>query len=132
VVPGPLLTACRGCCCGTDRKHPDVDHAALLARLVEAVGEHGRVRTSECLGPCKQSDVVVVAPTREARRAGARPVWLRTVLSAATVDGIAAWVAAGGPGVAEPPLEVEILVFDPVSRTDEGVEATEATEPTVG
>ncbi|MEJ2868085.1 hypothetical protein WCD74_09940 [Actinomycetospora sp. OC33-EN08] len=122
-MPGPLLTACRGCCCGTLRKHPDIDHAALLAQLVDAVGEHGRVRTSDCLGPCAESNVVVVAPTREARRAGARPVWLRTVLTPRAVEGIATWVAAGGPGLAEPPLEVEVLTFDPASRTEEGLGA---------
>ena len=110
---GPLVTACRGCCCGTDRKHPAVDHGALLERLVAAVGDRGRVRTSECLGPCKQSNVVVVAPAPAARREGARPTWVRAVLDDATVDDIAAWVGAGGPGVAEPPLRVEVLAFRP-------------------
>ena len=114
--PGPLVTACRGCCCGTVRTHPTVDHGALLARLVDTVGERGRVRTSECLGPCERSNVVVIAPAPDARRGGARPTWVRAVLDEATVDDIAAWIDAGGPGVAQPPLRVEVLTFLPDAR----------------
>jgi hypothetical protein len=110
---GPLVTACRGCCCGTERKHPAVDHAGQLRRLADGVGDRGRVRTSECLGPCSRSNVVVVAPSPAGRRAGARPWWIRAVLGERLVDGIAAWVAAGGPGVAEVPAEVGDLAFDP-------------------
>ncbi len=35
----PIVTVCRGCCCGTLRKHPDVDHDAQLVDLTESIGE---------------------------------------------------------------------------------------------
>jgi len=101
MIGRPLVTACRGCCCGTVKKHPDVDHAALLDRLITGLG--ARVRTSDCLGPCEESNVVVVAPAPAARLRGARAVWLRGVLDAAAVDAVVGWVLAGGPGAAPPP-----------------------------
>lgn len=99
----PLVTACRGCCCGTAKKHPDVDHDALLDRLTTGVGAGARVRTSECLGPCAESNVVVVTPAPAARLRGARTVWLRRVLDAAATDAVVEWVRAGGPGTPPPP-----------------------------
>ena len=102
-VPGrPLVTACRGCCCGTAKKHPDVDHDALLDRLTAGLGDRARVRTSDCLGPCEESNVVVVTPTRAARLLGARAVWLRGVLDDAATDAVVEWVQSGGPGTPPP------------------------------
>ncbi len=59
-----------------------------------------RVRVSDCLDACEQSNVVVVHPSPGARRCGARPVWFGLVLDDDVTDDIAAWVRAGGPGVA--------------------------------
>ncbi len=108
---GPRVTACQGCCCGTSRKHPGVDHARLLARLVDGVRGHAEVRTTDCLGPCAESNVVVVGPSPGARRAGARPVWLSGVLDTAAVDAIVAWVRRGGPGRSAPPAPLVGAVF---------------------
>ncbi|OLM10777.1 MULTISPECIES: hypothetical protein [unclassified Pseudonocardia] len=120
----PAVTACRGCCCGSGRKHPGLDrdhHDRLLDRLTDGLAGHARLRTSECLGPCADSDVLVVAPAPGARRAGARPVWLRAVLDAATTDAVAAWVRAGGPGLAAVPPALAGHVFTPGPRaTAEG------------
>lgn len=88
------VTVCRGCCCGTVRKHPDVDHDAQLAVLRAAVP----VQVADCLNACERSNVVVVQPTPLARRLGARPVWLGDVLDDATLSAVADWAAAGGPG----------------------------------
>ncbi|RZT87765.1 hypothetical protein EV383_4691 [Pseudonocardia sediminis] len=107
----PRVTACRGCCCGTARKHPGVDHDRLLDRLVDEVGDRGLVRTTDCLGPCAESNVVIVTPSPDARRRGARPVWVRAVLDEVTVRGIGEWVRDGGPGAAEIPLELAGRVF---------------------
>ncbi|QQQ80693.1 hypothetical protein IOD16_20735 [Saccharothrix sp. 6-C] len=93
------MTVCRGCCCGTVAKHPDVDHATHLRKFREAAGERA-VTVADCLSSCEFSNVVVVRP---ARGTGARPVWLGGVLTDEAVEHVLGWVAAGGPGRAEMP-----------------------------
>lgn len=116
----PSVTVCRGCCCGSGHRHPGVDHAGLLDRLSAATAGHARLRTSECLGPCDDSDVVVVVPAPAGRRTGGRSVWLRRVLDAGTADRVADWVRAGGPGLAELPAGLDAHVFVPGARTSAG------------
>jgi (2Fe-2S) ferredoxin len=94
---------CRGCCCGTPGKHPDVDHAWQLGRLRAAVATTGRLRVSGCLDLCDDSNVVVVCPSAVGRRTGARPVWLVDILDDQLITEIVEWIGAGGPGVADPP-----------------------------
>lgn len=110
------VTVCRGCCCGTTRKHPDVDHTGQLARLTTGVGASGRVRVSDCLDACAESNVVVVGPSQEGRRAGARPVWLSGVLGPELTDEVVAWVREGGPGVCDLPTLLDIAAFTPTRR----------------
>ncbi|MFI5808316.1 (2Fe-2S) ferredoxin domain-containing protein [Streptomyces sp. NPDC051561] len=108
------LTVCRGCCCGDARKHPGTDHQAQLHRLREAAAASaGRltVRTSDCLGPCGQANVVVVQPSTEGRRRGGRAAWVGWALDDDSTDEILAWVAAGGPGIAKPPATLELQFF---------------------
>ncbi|MGI5215593.1 hypothetical protein [Plantactinospora sp. CA-290183] len=100
---GCSVTLCRGCCCGTVRKHPDVDHPGQLARLRAALGPANRVRVSDCLNVCDRSNVLVVQPAPAARRAGARPVWLAEMLTGELLDDLVDWVDAGGPGRARLP-----------------------------
>ncbi|NYJ36830.1 (2Fe-2S) ferredoxin domain-containing protein [Nocardiopsis aegyptia] len=100
------LTVCRGCCCGTRKKVPGVDHKAQLARLSTIDDHSGRtvpVRTSKCLGICFQSNVVVVQPSQEGRAAGGRPVWLGQVTEDKLVEAIDDWIFEGGPGLAPLP-----------------------------
>jgi len=88
------VTVCRGCCCGTTRKHPDHDHEAQLERLEALAARSGgrvRVRTADCLDACESSNVVVVKPP------GAKPVWLGFVLHEAVMDDLERWLATGGP-----------------------------------
>ncbi|WP_443056475.1 (2Fe-2S) ferredoxin domain-containing protein [Streptomyces sp. MUM 178J] len=105
------VVVCRGCCCGSPRKHPGADHEGQLARLRDAADASGgrmAVRTSECLGPCGQANVIVVQPSAEGRRRGARAAWFGWVLDEGATDDILAWAAAGGPGVAEPSPALEL------------------------
>ncbi|NJC66211.1 (2Fe-2S) ferredoxin domain-containing protein [Planosporangium flavigriseum] len=109
------MVVCRGCCCGSAGKHPDVDHAARLARLERFAAEHpaaASVRTSECLGPCEHADVVVVRPSPAGRARGGRPVWFGLVDDYA-LDRLIAWVVAGGPGLAPVP---DVLLLHGISR----------------
>ncbi|MFE0102573.1 (2Fe-2S) ferredoxin domain-containing protein [Streptomyces sp. NPDC059009] len=115
------LVVCRGCCCGDAAKHPGTDHVGQLARLRAAAADSGNrltVRTSECLGLCGQANIVVVQPSSEGRRRGGRPVWVGFTLDDASLDEILDWVAAGGPGIAEPPPTLLLQVVNP--RTEAG------------
>jgi (2Fe-2S) ferredoxin len=116
-VTGCTVTVCRGCCCGTDRKHPGVDHNAQVDVLTTGIGDAGQVRTSECLDACERSNVVVVGPSPGGRRAGARPVWLSGVLHPGTVAEIVEWVRQGGPGVHDPPGFLDLWTFTPTRRS---------------
>lgn len=108
-----ILRVCRDCCCGTEAKHPGVDHDRLLALLEVGARGHARVLRSDCLLACDESNVVVVTPSRAGRRDGGRPVWLRGVLDDAAVDDITAWVALGGPGVVPVPPPLAPRAFAP-------------------
>jgi (2Fe-2S) ferredoxin len=110
---GCTVTVCRDCCCGSRSKHPTVDHDAQLSALRATLEPGHRVRTSLCLDVCAQSNVVVVQPTPEARRAGARPVWFGLVLDDAVLTDLTTWVHAGGPGVAPVPPILELSVITP-------------------
>ncbi|MGW1976290.1 (2Fe-2S) ferredoxin domain-containing protein [Streptomyces sp. NPDC001889] len=105
------LVVCRGCCCGSARKHPGTDHDGQLARLREAAAASGgriEVRTTDCLGPCAQANVIVVQPSAEGRRRGARATWIGWALDDDAVDDLLEWARAGGPGLAEPPATLAL------------------------
>jgi hypothetical protein len=112
------LTICRDCCCGSADKHPGTDHDAQLAAIRGALGDRHRVRVSECLRVCERSNVVVVHPTPAARRAGARLVHLGDVLDDSLVGAVAAWLDAGGPGLAAVPETLTERIFDPADYAD--------------
>ncbi|MEU9076843.1 (2Fe-2S) ferredoxin domain-containing protein [Kitasatospora sp. NPDC004745] len=115
------VTVCRGCCCGTEAKHPGVDHAGQYERLRAAVGTAGRVRAVKCLDVCTQSNVVVVGPSSAGRAAGGRPVWLGFVLADDMIDEIADWVHAGGPGLADPPGLLDLQLISVSRRVREAL-----------
>ncbi|MGQ0623207.1 MAG: (2Fe-2S) ferredoxin domain-containing protein [Sporichthyaceae bacterium] len=107
---------CRGCCCGTRRKHPDTDHAWQLERLLAAArtcGGQVEVRATECLDYCAAGNIIVINPSGVGRAHGAKPVWLGFVLDDARLEPIIDWVLAGGPGVAPIPPKVDLLVVSP-------------------
>lgn len=102
---------CRGCCCGTEAKHPDVDHDGQRAALDRAVrGAGGSLVVADCLDACDRSNVVVVRPRG---RGTPRPVWLGEVLGDERTQAVAAWATAGGPGAAALPAVLEACVFTP-------------------
>ncbi|MEU2513467.1 (2Fe-2S) ferredoxin domain-containing protein [Streptomyces syringium] len=115
-TPAPCrITVCRGCCCGDPAKVPGVDHGGQIARLRGAAGGAAQVRASECLDVCDQANVMVIQPSAAGRAAGGRPVWLGLVNDDDALADIAAWVRAGGPGLAEPPGVLDLYTFT-VSR----------------
>ncbi|MEY7978545.1 (2Fe-2S) ferredoxin domain-containing protein [Streptomyces pilosus] len=111
---GPVpcrVVVCRDCCCGSP-KVSGVDHAAQTARLRAQVP----MRVSACLDVCEHANVIVVQPSAEGRAAGARPVWLGLVNDPNATEDIAAWVRAGGPGVAPRPDILDLYAITPPRR----------------
>ena len=106
------IVVCRDCCCGNAGKVAGLDHAEQVTRLSEAAP----VRITDCLDVCEQANVIVVQPSAAGRAAGGRPVWLGLVNDPDAAEDIAAWVRAGGPGVAEPPDILSLYVFTPPRR----------------
>ena len=71
---------CRGCCCGTRKKHPGVDHKALERQLRKGAKAAGaRYEVTDCLGPCGQGNIVVVRSEGVTR-------WFRKVLDPVSSD----------------------------------------------
>lgn len=67
-VKPPKVFNCRGCCCGTRKKHPGVDSDALSKLLKEGAREAGAgYRRTDCLGPCGQGNIVVVRAAGQTR-----------------------------------------------------------------
>ncbi|MFI6468990.1 (2Fe-2S) ferredoxin domain-containing protein [Streptomyces sp. NPDC050516] len=105
------LLVCRGCCCGNPRKHPGTDHAGQLERLSTAAADSvGRftIRTTDCLGPCDQANVVVLQPSTEGRRHGGWAVWIGFAMDDGLTDDLLRWIDQGGPGLAAPPAALEL------------------------
>lgn len=117
------VTVCRGCCCGTAAKVPRLDHDAQLAGLRDSLAGVARVRRVDCLDACERANVVVVQPSAEGRRAGGRPVWLGLVNDLDAAGDISSWIAAGGPGLAEPPDVLDLYAFTPSRRVQREFEA---------
>jgi hypothetical protein len=101
------VLVCRGCCCGTEAKHPGFDHATQLEELRAAgaaSSRRARLWTVDCLGPCERSNVVVV-------RTAGRRWWFGRVLTEPATRALAGWVAGGDRS--DVPEELAPLRFDP-------------------
>ncbi|MET7575233.1 (2Fe-2S) ferredoxin domain-containing protein [Streptomyces sp. NPDC005492] len=108
------LVVCRGCCCGNPRKFPATDHTWQVERLRAGAAEHGfHVRTTDCLGPCDQANVIVVQPSAAGRRAGGRATWIGFAMDDDCTEELLRWAAEGGPGVAVPPVALELQFVRP-------------------
>jgi hypothetical protein len=96
---------CDDCCCGTQRKHPGIDHAGIRDRLSAAVrSAGGRSRCVDCLGVCSESNVVAV----KTRAAGT--FWIGGVLDEAIVTELEQWLCDNTP--LPVPAAISIRVFD--------------------
>jgi (2Fe-2S) ferredoxin len=86
----PKVYLCRGCCCGTRKKHPGSD-----ARLLERIARDGadragaRYERTDCLGPCGQGNVMVV-------RAAGTYRWFRKMDGPAETAALADHLATHG------------------------------------
>ena len=71
---------------------------------------------ADCLDRCDDSDVVLLRPSRQAERTGAKPLWLGGVLSTAHTDLLAGWLRRGGPAAQAPPRSLLGLRLRPGRR----------------
>ncbi len=112
------VLVCRGCCCGSERKHRRTDHEGQLADLREASADGGgtRVLVADCLDRCDDSNVVLLRPSRTAKRAGAKPLWLGGVLTQAQTDLLAGGLRRGGPAAETAPRTLLGLRLRPGRR----------------
>ncbi len=100
------VQVCDGCCCGTDRKHPGVDHAAIRRRLaLAAAGAGGSSRTVGCVDECSRSNIVIVRPAG----IDADRVWIGGVLDDAVVEELCSWVAMGARTPPSPSLRPHVF-----------------------
>lgn len=110
-LPAFRVLLCDGCCCGTTRKHPDVDHAAQRERLGHAArAGGGSVRTTGCVDRCADSNVVVV------RHRDGSATWLGRVLGQDAERAVSRWLAAGADPV-DLPADVRPLVLSTDATT---------------
>lgn len=63
------------------------------------------LRQADCLDVC-ESDVAVLRPTPEQRRAGAKPVWMSGAAGDEISGDLEEWAIAGGPGAAPVPESI--------------------------
>lgn len=84
------VLVCRGCCCGT-QDGPDHDgHLGAIAAATTAAA--GRLKVTNCIGPCDRQNVVVV----RSRPSGGR--WTARYFGAvadAEIGALCGWLAAG-------------------------------------
>ncbi|MCY0949864.1 (2Fe-2S) ferredoxin domain-containing protein [Streptomyces sp. H27-S2] len=97
-------------------KVPHLDHEAQITDLRTALAAVAMVRRTDCLDACERANVIVIQPSTEGRKAGARPVWLGEVNDSGAAADITAWVNDGGPGLAEPPGVLDLYAFQPSRR----------------
>jgi hypothetical protein len=102
------VTVCRGCCCGSSVKHPDVDHDGILTVLTHAMesSQCGVVRVVNCLDECERSDVVAV---RLRRLTGTEIIWLGPLNDPLDVAVLGDWLRRGAVG--DLPASLAPLVF---------------------
>ncbi len=103
---------CRDCRCGTERKHPDFDHAAQEADLRAAVADAGgRVLRVNCLDACSYSNVVVVRSPRHGK------MWFGGLADDATHQALMRFVRAEVNG--DVPADLLPLRFVPSPNSQE-------------
>jgi hypothetical protein len=102
------VTVCRGCCCGSSVKHPQVDHEGALAVLTGAAETSGCgvVRVVNCLDECERSNVVAL---RRREPAGTETIWLGPLNDPSGVAVLGDWLRDGASGPL--PERLVALVF---------------------
>lgn len=102
-----IALICNGCCCGTEAKHPGIDHDAHRRALAAATPTAG---STACLGPCRRSNVIVAVDETTGDQH-----WFTKVLADDDVAAVAAWIAS--PHDVERPDQLVRTPTDPTATT---------------
>ncbi len=105
------VLVCRGCCCGTQ---DGVDHDGHLAAITATAADAGgRVKVTNCIGPCDRKNVVVV---RTRPRQGRWTARYYQAVDDVEVLALRSWFVAGVSDHPEP-AELSSVRFDwPLAR----------------
>ena len=95
------VQVCRGCCCGTVRKHPETDHEGQL----KAISTVARTRVVKCVGECAYSNVIIVRPGN-----GAESIWLGGINDAELTDAVCEWLTDGASQPPPPVIQSKVFV----------------------
>ena len=103
-APTGTCSSAAAAAAAAQRKHRRTDHEGQLDDLREASAAGGgtRVLVADCLDRCDDSNVVLLRPSRAAKRAGAKPLWLGGVLTQAQTDLLVRLAAPRRPGARRP------------------------------
>jgi hypothetical protein len=127
VSPALAILVCRGCCCGTTRKHPDAAHEAQVESLRQAAAAAGaRFAVTDCLGPCERSNVALVRTRREDGVAEA--VWLGELLAVEETTLLSDWIRAGAHARAALPEALAAKTFRPSPEDAQHLDAVDSPE----
>jgi predicted metal-binding protein len=96
---------CRGCCCGTIEKHPNVDHDEQL-RMISRVTTS---RVVDCVNECAHSNVVIVRPGDGTSH------WFGGILDGASTTALCDWMRDGAKDA--PPQELAAHLFTPKDKS---------------
>ena len=96
---------CRGCCCGTERKHPGVDHDGQIA----AISAIAPTRIVDCVGECAYSNVVIVRPD------DGPSVWLGGINNPALTSAVCDWLIDGASQPPPPILQSRVFIRQSVA-----------------
>jgi hypothetical protein len=105
------VLVCRGCCCGTQ---DGIDHDRHLAIIREAPkNAAGRIKVTNCIGPCDRKNVVVVRTRQHDDRWRSRYF---AAVNDSEVEALRLWFASGTVQAAEPPELANIRFNWPIPR----------------
>ncbi len=106
------VLVCRGCCCG---QQEGVDHDRHLVSLREATERAGgRLRVTNCIGPCDRKNVVVVRSRTGQGR------WRASYFAGVddeTVDALCGWLPEAATGKSPPELRRRLFRW-PLPRAE--------------
>lgn len=115
--PSLIVHVCRDCCCGTWRKHPEVDHSAQLETLTRTVDSlpGGQIKTTKCVGECRHSNVLIIRRFLHGRTL---TTWLGNILRERQTLALCQWLTQGAYQDLPLPSSLKRYAFTPEKQNE--------------